>query len=412
MNRIINHKKFFLKIISNKAAQNFIIVGFIAVFQLTNNIILGRDLKKEEYGFYSFVFNNIAILLSILLLFGRSTSILRFFSTRDFQHYHWKKYLLKYYKLISIPLIIIMLCIKLFYNFNWYWFGMGVLSSYILCCTKMFADLLRSKEYFITTLLFERIHPVILTVILLILHFGFNSVNIKSASVAKLISFSVQIPIIIYIFINWKQGKKIIDKTIFKDSWSFWELNLSVIVLGSIDAFFIAKILNFQELALYSIMLSLLQIYEFARISIFQVYSQKFSKTNSINVKSFTQLIILIIIIITLFYLLSANFLLDILFKGKYTVTLLQLVLFCLYSSIMLIYVIPSCYLIGQSSSRDLRFMLGINISSIVIKIFFIMLLSQLGITGFLIAGITTHLFRTSAGYYMVFKNKRIKGIK
>lgn len=408
-NRMKEIKNLIQTILNHKAFQNFVIIGIIAVFQLINNVILGRSLEKDQFGQYSFVFNNITGVLSIILLFGRNSSVLRYFSSKNFLDYRWKRYLLKE-SLVIIPwLFAAMFGIKIIYNLDWFWFWMGVISSYLMCCTNVISSLLRSKGYFTTTTLLERAHPVVLTLILGILFFIFHSINIPSASIAKLISYSVQVPIILIIVFSWRQGTLDIDKKVFMNNLAFWELNLSVIVLTSIDSFFIAKILSFEELALFAIVLAILQIYEFARIALFQVYSQKFSQDNNIDIIKFNKILFLITILIFTFYLISTDFILNILFKEKYSITLNQLVLFCLYSSISFLYVLPSCYVIGQSSKKDLQFMFGVNILSIVIKIVLILLLSEYGLSGFLIAGIISQSARTLFGYYMIIKNKKMK---
>ncbi len=398
-------------IIKHKAAQNFIIIGIIAVFQLFNNVILGRQLEKEQFGQYSFVFNNIVGLLSIILLFGRNSSILRYFSSRDFMDYKWKKFIYRDSTLLIIPLFVAMFGIKMVYKLDWFWFWMGISSSYLMCCTNIVSALLRSKGFFTTTLLLERAHPIILAFILLALNIFFGSVNITSAAVAKIISYSIQIPIIFYMLIRWREGQAKIEKIIFKDSLALWELNLSVVVLSSIDAFFIAKILSFEELALFSIVYAIMQIYEFARIAIFQVYSQKFSQTHDNDIVLFNRILVVIVVIVSFFYLVSTNFLLELLFNGKYSINILQLILFCIYNAISLLYVLPSCYIIGQSSSKDLRFMLGVNLTSIAVKLGLILLLARFGfgLSGFLIAGIVSQSVRTLFGYYMVAQNKKIK---
>lgn len=404
-------KKLFFKIIKLKVMQNFFIVSIIAVFQLLNNIILGRQLEKSEFGQYSFVFNSLVGLLSILLMFGRNSSLLRYFSSKDFMDYRWKKYIYKDSTLIIFPLVVLMIGIKIVYKLDWFWFWMGMISTYFMCCTNIVSALLRSKQFFVSTLLLERAHPVVLTIILIVLNLIYGPVNKTTASVAKIVSFSVMIPIVFYMLFKWREGKIEIKKNVFKDSLAFWELNISVVVLTSIDAFFIVKILSFEDLALYAVVGSLLQIYEFSRISIFHVFSQKFSKENAINIVSFNKVLLFIIIIIGLFYFFSANFLLDILFNGKYQLSLNLLMLFCIYNSITFLYVLPSCFIIGQSSSKDLRLMLVVNLASIAIKVILIFLLSSFGLSGFLIASIISQLVRTVFGYYMVVKSKNLKWV-
>ena len=103
-----------------------------------------------------------------------------------------------------------------------------------------------------------------------------------------------------------------VGKKIFTEGLALWELSLSVIVFFSIDAIFIPKILSYEALGLYSIITTVMQIYNFANTSLFNIYSQRFSKTKNNNVSGLFKLILLIIISITLFYLLFTNFILSI----------------------------------------------------------------------------------------------------
>jgi len=409
MNKIETNKQLLIKVISHKATHNFIIVGLIAIFQVINNIILGRSLEKDEFGIYSFIFNSIVGVFSIVLLFGHNSSILRYFSSKNFLEYRWKQYLLRNFVLILLPLTVAMSAIKIIYDLNWFWFWMGFLSTYLMCTTNLVSSLLRSKELFITTILLERAHPIILTGLLLSIGFFFVPLNLWNSSYAKLISYSIQVPIVLFILLKWQEGEKTINKNVFKDNLAFWELNISVVVLTSIDAFFIVKILSFEELALFSIIISLMQIYEFTSLSIFHVYSQKFSKENNINIESFNRILLILIFLITTFYLLSTDFLLEILFKGKYEISLTLLILFCANSSIALLYTLPSCYIIGQSTTKELKAMFKVNLINTVIKIGLIFLLSGFGLSGFLIARLISQLIRTGYAYYMVVKNKQLK---
>ena len=396
------------KFLKHKSTQNFTIIAAIAVVQLFNNVILGRSLSKDEFGLFSFVFFNVVNFLSVLLLFGQNSSILRYFSSKNIQHYKWKQYLLSFFALIIVPVVLSAFAIKHIYKLEWTWFLMAVLASFMMCCTNMTSTFYRSQGYFNTAIILERGHPVFFIILLAVSLVLYNTVTIGFAAVAKLISFSVQLVVIVYMFSHWKEGGERIEKSVFSEGITLWELSLSVIVLTSIDAFFIAKILDYRELALYSVMIAVMQIYEFSRISLFQVYSQKFSRSKNINIPEFVSLLAVVAVMVTLFYLFSTKFIVRILFGGKYDASFALVVLFCCYGVMNLMYVLPSCYLVGQSSKKEMHYMLGVNILSIVIKVVLIFALKSYALSGFLVAGIVSQFFRTGAGYVMVFKNKKI----
>ncbi|MDY6933322.1 MAG: oligosaccharide flippase family protein [Spirochaetota bacterium] len=377
----------------------------VAVIQLCNNVYLGRELTKEEFGLYSFVFLNVAHLLAIFLIFGQGASVVRYFSSKTIEDYQWKKYLFKFLLLIIFPLIITSFTVKIIYHLDWFWFYMIAGGSFLLCNTNLTGAFFRARGWFNQAIIIERANPIVFF-ILLLFFFLFGKMNLDIASYLKLFSFLSVMPFIFYILANWNEGQIQVETKIYSDGISLWELSLTVIVLYHIDAFFIAKLLGYKELALFSVMIAIMRIYEFASVSLFSVYSQKFSKNRDINIKLFFKFLLIIVLFIGIFYLLFTNIILEILFKGKYYASFILIVLFTIYGSINLLYVLPSCYLVGHSDKKEMRQMLLGNIISIVIRIIIIYVLYDYGLFGFLLAGIISMGTRTGVGYYIIFNNR------
>jgi O-antigen/teichoic acid export membrane protein len=237
-------------------------------------------------------------------------------------------------------------------------------------------------------------------------YFILKDFSLTTVCILKLLSLFIVVPLLGYILIKWKDGEREIDNNTLKAGLALWELSLSVIVLTNIDAFFIVKILNYKELALYSIIGSIMIVYDFAREAIYSVYSQKYAETKNMDSMKLIKTVIMISIVLSLFYLASTNFILQILFKGKYSSSLLLLILFCIYNSLNLVYVIPSCYFAGQGIKLELRKMMAINMASIAVKLIFIFMFSRFGLSGFLFASIISQGLRVGGSYYISFKNK------
>ncbi len=405
----MNLKHLLLKTIKHKSFQNFLIIGGIAFVQILNNVVLGRKLSKEEFGVYSFVFQNIIRVLSVLLIFGQGATILRFFSSRPLEQYKWKDYYSRFLIILIIPLALVTFGIKSFYNLDWFWTIMIFSGSFFMCNSYLTSFIFRSQAKFNTSVFLDKGHSIVFLAFIGIIYLTKEKITLHNFAILKLISIVWALLFLFYILTKWKQGKQNIDKKVFFEGLTLWELNLTVVVIAQIDTFFIAKLLNYQELALFNIMIAIMQIFEFSRSALFGVYSQKFAKNNNIQIKKFIQAVGVIIILISAFYLISTKFILNILFNGKYNPSYLLVILFTIYGAINLLYVIPSCYLIGQSSKQEMRKMLGLNIVSIIIKVIAIFMLISLKLEGFLIASIIGQGFRTVAGFYIMLKRKHSK---
>jgi len=397
-------KKLSHEIIKHKAIQNFIIIALISLLQIVSNVLLGRGLSKDDFGKFSFIINNIISVFSVLFLFGQISTILRLFSSRDIQEFQWKKKLISFLLLIIVLLVVASYLVVIFYQLTTIMFVIVLFGSFFACCTMILAGIFRSKGKFNTAVLIERTHSVVFFIILLYTYFILKNFDLTTISLLKLISFSFVVPLLVYILLKWKEGPYQIKKNAIFEGLTLWEMSLTVLVLTNIDAFFIVKILDYKEMALYSIIGSVMVIFNFAREAIFSVYSQKFAKIKDFNSIKVVKIIILISIVLTLFFIISTNFILQILFGGKYSASYLLVILFCIYNTLFFLYVIPSCYFMGQGIKLELRKMMAINIISVVLKISLIFLFSKFGLTGFLFASIISQGLRTAGGYYISFK--------
>ena len=401
---MIRLKELVIRLLKSKIIQSFAIVGIIAVIQLVNNVILGRKLSKDDFGLYSFVFMNITQVLSVLLLFGQQSTIIRYFSSKNIEEYKWKKYLLKTLLYIIIPFFIASFVLKEFYNLNWFWFWMVILGSFFVAIRILITAFFRTVEKFNLAIFLQRSSPVIFIILLLTYYLISDKMDMSTVAILKLASFFVSVVFLIYLLTNWRSGKKEVDSEIYTGGIAFWELSITVVALTYIDSFFIVKMLDYSELALFSVVSAIMRIYEFANVSLMNIYPQRFSKSRDVDISGMIKLLLVIILGLGIFYLISADFILQILFDGKYSASFMLIVLFCIYGSVNILYVFPSSYLIGHSSKKELRQMLYVNLFSLVMKIVLIFSLIDFGLNGFLISGIISMSIRTTGGYYLALK--------
>ncbi len=393
-------------LIAHKAFQNFIILGAIAVIQLGNNMVLGKYLSKDDFGRYTFIFFNIIDVLAFVCVLGQSSSILRFFSADPINNYKWKKTFLVYSMLVLAALPIPAFLIVKLYGIQISFVGIIVAAAFLHCITTLVGAALRSKGSFNMSLLIERAAPVILGFILVVLVLT-SKITLSSAVTAKFSSYLFIIPVLVYLLVRWGEGSKKINRHFFLNGLAMWELGIIVMMLTRVDGFLIVKLLTYSDMALFGIMTALMQIFGFAYVAIFNVYSQKLSQNPEMSLSGLIRKVLIAALMLSSFYLIFSDIILDILFAGKYHSGIALTSLFCLYHSVILIYAVPACYIVAKSSSTQQRWMQLVNAVSIVIRIGGIFMLARFGLKGFVVAGIASMAFRTAGSYMLIFGRRR-----
>jgi len=221
----------------------------------------------------------------------------------------------------------------------------------------------------------------------------------------KFLSISAGIFILVFIIITWINGEQTIEPSIYTDGLRLWEISLTILVLNKIDTFFIPKMLDYSELALYSMMLVIMQLYDFAKNSLWNIYSQKYSGENPPNTVDLIKLLVILSCSITLFYLFFAKVILIVLFDGKYLPSTMLVSLFCVLGVLKTLYILPSCYIIGKSSASDMKIFFRLNFVSIFLKISLLLvfcIIFGFGLEGFILSGIIAYIYRLIIGLYVM----------
>ena len=395
---------FLSKFLKNKVVQNFTLIILFAVFQAINNIILGRYLSKEAYGLYSLIFLNIVQVLACFLLFGQNTSIIRYFSSKKIGDYNWRYYLKGLSVFSFVLLLILAMILKWIYALSWTYYFFIVITTTISSFTLLMSSFLRARKLINRAVFLERMSILFFSLLIGIVYFT-NTIEASSVYFLKMFSWLIVLPIVIYMFFKEKNGEKQVENVIFKDGIRLWEISLTMIVMQKIDAFIIPKLLSYAELGLYSVLMLIMQLYFFASTALWNVNSQKFSQKKDLNYKLLWIEIAVISGLLTIFYLFSTKFLLNLFFEGKYQTTIKLVFLFCVYGVLKIIYVVPSSYIIGRSTTNQMRQFFIMNIFSIILKFIIIWLLCvqfSFGLYGFVISSIIAFTMRIIIGFYLM----------
>ena len=403
-------KKLLKEIYKHKTSPVFLVIGFTACIQALNTIILGRILSKEDFGLYSLLFTTVVPLVVFIVLLGQNTSVVRNFSKHNFAYFQWKQYFKKMSAIFCAFVFMLVFIVYVFYKLSvvyCIYLCIAIFSSVILF---FIASFLRSRKKFVISILLERISPPIFLIFigLFLMH---NLIEIKSVIVFKTLSYFLPFLICVYLFFKMKKnGAMKINKSIYSDGFLLWGTGLTLLAIDRVDNLFIAKLIDYEAVAVYSILFTFVQIYDFAVQALWSVYAQKFSSQNKPNPLSFLPKIGIVALIISVFYLISGKPLLHFLFSGKYDDGIYLLIPFCLVGCLKLMYVYPACYLVGKSSQETLKRFLNWNILGVAAKIGLLaILIRYFDLLGVLLSSIVAWIYRNIVGYYLIVKDKKMQ---
>jgi len=379
----------------------------MAFIQALNTIIVARVLNKEDFGLYSFLFSSVVPIVVQVVVLGQNSSVVRYFSKYNFQKFQWKKYFgimaAVFFALMSILVFIICL----FYKLNFYYFFCLLLSIFSSAILILISSFLRSRKDFILAIFFERISvPIFLFFIAI--SFLFNLKDINPFVALKTISYFLPFLIMLFLFFkNEKVGTRKIERSIYSDGLLLWGLGLAVLVITRIDVLFIAKLIDFNAVAVYSIMLMFTQIYDFAYGAVGSVYTQRFSSQYVPHPINFLLKVFGIATVISSFYLLAGRPLLHFLFNGKFDDGMFLLIPFCILGCLKLTYIYPSCYFVGKSKSNSLKLFMNFEVLGIGLKAILLILgLRYFGLLGAATSGILIWIYKNITGYYLMLREE------
>ena len=174
----------------------------------------------------------------------------------------------------------------------------------------------------------------------------------------------------------------------------------------SIDKLFIAKLVSIEAIAVYFTTFTLLRIYELAYQAVEYILLPHSNKLKSIKLKRIISYIIILSTAITVFYLIAGEYLLDVLFDGKYNSGKILIPVFCGIGIFRLLYIIPSSIISGRLKEFCLKQLFFSNsflvIVNIVLAYIFIL---KYGLLGAAAATLITWILRSLAAYLILYKN-------
>jgi O-antigen/teichoic acid export membrane protein len=364
--------------IKKAISKVFLIISSVACLQIISTILLARHFNKSEMGLYRLILT-IVELGTMVSLFGSDYSLVRFFSKEEtaFHAYDWMSFVKK---IFIVSLVLIAVCTAfgtILYGFDtWAIITLPILMS-LLASIFLFSALLRAQRKYTLAIFFNRCNFAIFFLFIITLYF-LRSLTLSAAFSSFIIAASIANGILIYYCKKHiPAGDKKIPLAVFKNSFPYFGLGVTILLILQTGPLLIGKILSYRELAIYVVIASLMRIFEFSQDASYYVLVPYMNAKDTIPMKKLFLGVLAMGIAISLFYAFSGTFIINLCFRGLYNEGKYLLPYFIAIGLIRTLYILPASFIGGRSSEATLRHLFYItaiaSLLNLLLSYFFIL---------------------------------------
>ncbi len=380
--------------LKKKISRVFLIITGIAALQIIGTIIIGRNLTKSDMGLWRLLLN-IAELSSLISLLGLDQSFVRFFSSpkASFAEYDWKAFLRKYFFIsFSITVLVNIIACRI-YQLGALALLFTTITASMVALIFIFSSFLRAMQKYEVAIFFNRMNFVLFFIFLMFIFIGKNISLLNLFVFYAVATVAANLSIIYYTFKKIPCGRKPIPLSIIKNGAYYFLSGVSIILMPQAGPFIIAKALSLKDLAVYTVTLSIMRIFEFIQDSCYHVLAPHLNARKPGSTKKIFSFLIFIAIITGVFYALFGKILLNFLFNGLYNEGFKLIPIFILIGIIRLLYSFPASIIGGRSSEGALKKQtIGMAIVSALNIILGLILIPKWGLEGAAIASLISWL--------------------
>ena len=386
--------------------RNVFVISALGVLGgILKNILLARELTKEELGIYSLLMTIVGFVYPLTLL-GQHNAIVRFMADKDFSEYNWPKKILQ---LLFVSFCLTVLAVGIFrmtYDLKFLAMTFLLLATLGTVGTDVYASIYRAQGKYEISMVIFRILSLLLPLAIFLL------LILKMVTLSNiLILFSILYALVPLVMVNFvrqgiNSGSAKIPKSVWKDGIFLWGADLSLLVIVSIDKFLIPKLITYQALGEYFAIFSITRAFDLVLRAFEMVLLPHLKKSGTVHLGSLLSWVLGSALILSAFYLLAGDTLVELVFKGKYSNSSSLIPFFCVLGTIRLLHVIPYSVIGGLLKQHRLKQMFHINILTIFLAILLsFFLINNYGLVGAVTAGIAVWAFKTLAGFGIMFKD-------
>lgn len=357
--------------IKKTVSRVFIIIISIAFLQILGTLILARNLPKPEMGLLRLILTIVEV-ASIISLMGIDHSFVRFFSSAGilFDKYNWKYFLKKIFPFSLSLILIITFVFSLVYKFNLL-ISLSIIIILIMV-TSIFilASFLRAQKKYALAIFFSRLNFIIFFFLLFGLYI-FKTLSFQNALFCYVIAAILANTLIMnYCLKNIPSGTSPIPLSVLKTGLYYFGIGASMLAILQTGPLFIAKILSYRDVAIFTVIASVMRFFEFIQDSSYYVLVPHLNTQANIPARKIFLIIASGAIIVALIYILFGRIAIHLFFGGRYDDGIYLLPFFIGIGVIRTLYVLPASIIGGRCSEKVLRNQFYLSIAVAIFNIY------------------------------------------
>ncbi|MFQ5641820.1 MAG: lipopolysaccharide biosynthesis protein [bacterium] len=382
-------------------------VFFIACFGvlggLVKNILLARELPKDELGQFSLLMTIVGFVYP-LSLFGQHNAFVRFIADKAFPDYNWFKQIKQTLFLSAVFTCLAIGFVTPVYQFTFLAVVFVLIATFATGGSDLLATVFRAQGRYELSMfsfrLLSLLLPLPVFLLLYVQMFTFSNV-LLAFSALYLVT-----PVVIAIFNkrSFQNGTQELPKSIWKDGLLLWGSDLSLLVIYSIDRLFIPKLMDYEALGEYFAIFAITRVFDLVLRSVELVLFPHVKRSSQVRLPRITAAVLGAGLVLSILYVLFGDVMVAFLYRGKYDDSTFLIPFFCVLGIVRLLHVIPYSIIGSLLERKRLQQMFYVNILIILLSVvlsFF--MIKHYGLIGAVLSSIAIWSMKTAAGFGIMF---------
>lgn len=325
-------------------------------------IYLGRVLSIEDFSTFFLAFTVIQV-GTFICLFGIGSETVRFFSREPLSSFQWRKT----YGLILVVLIGVATFVG---AFSWLLYDLSATIVLLTVSILVFkaglelqSALFRAGEEYVPALTSQNLVPVVFAALVFFLYqTGIESGVDGLLFLFLCISAVVYMPHLVMLTRRFPEGPKPIGREMLVDGFWLFVMEIAGVMFMYIDRLVLGGMASPAAFATYFALLQLAYGYEVAAFGLeFVLIPSVNSAAGRQSLFRAAYLVVLGTAAITIIYFLLGEWVLDLIYKGKYNHGLFLLPYFCAAGAVKVFWILPHSILMGRADLATTRLFSGYN---------------------------------------------------
>ena len=379
------------------------VLASIMLLSSLSTLLLGNKLDPTDFGRFGLM-RTLILFIPPLAIWGQDIATARFFSQNEVARYRWDSAFIRILAVSAVLIVPGLLIARRFYDLNGPQLFALFPAAIFYCGGLLFSNLLRSQGRYIPAILILSGFRGLFFFVLL------GVVVLGSLTLSSAILSYIGVVIVVSSFGGWfvrrrvKCGSEPVPREMHTVGLILMGIEISVVIMGSLDALLIPKFLGYEALALYMAALVPGQVFRILNRAAKYVWVPEFGRGGEIRFKSINAGVAAVALLLLLALVLAARPILDLLYSGRYNEGTPLLRLFACVGFIRLFYALNSSLIVGRMSSKALKVHFAFSAGFMAVYgVMLVLLLSQFGVLGAALALLAVSVLRLASSYWILF---------